>query len=207
MATQQAPSASTILKEVVLLYPHLFEKRAIPGSQSDPKFNTVVLLPPGFDLTPLKRILVVAATAKFGPDATNMIQQGKVKLPFRKQAEKAAEGKDGYSDDPAAFYINVSSDNQPGVVDQRLHPVIDPDRVYGGVIANVQINAFAWLHPLSGRGLSFGLQNIQIVRDGPRLGNQNPDPTKVFDELEVPEGTGAPRTGDQTDADLKSLFG
>lgn len=207
MATTQPASTSVILREVTLLYPSLFEKRAIQGSQSEPKFSVVVLLPVGHDMKPLQAALVAAAEAKFGAEARALIQQGKVKLPFRKQVEKAMEGKAGYSDDPNAYFLNVGSDSQPGVVNQRLQPVIDPALVYGGVVANVQINAYAWQHPLSGRGLSFGLQNVQIVRDGPRLGNQNPDPTKVFDELDVPADSPAARTGDQAEADLKSLFG
>lgn len=204
-ATHAAPT-SLIVVEVTLLYPHLFEKHKIPGSAEEPKYGTVLLLPLGMDMKPLQLVMVNAAKAKFGPDAMNLIQAGKVKLPFRKQAEKAAEGKSGYSEDPQALYLNVNSDRQPGVVDQRRQPVIDPAKVYGGVVANVQINAYGWQHPLSGRGLSFSLQNVQVVRDGPRLGNENPDPTKVFGDVDMPEGGGAPRTGSQVEADLKSLF-
>jgi Protein of unknown function (DUF2815) len=194
---------SVILEEVTILYPHVFEPRVAKGSASDapPTYQLVVLLPADYDLGPLNRIALAAAEKMFGSDAKKLIAAGAIKSPFRSQAEKAAEGKMGYSEDPNAKFINVKSEMQPGVVDQQLRPILDPSKIHGGVVCNVQVNAFPWSHPTGGKGLSFGLQNVQLVRDGLNLGSGNPDPKKVFRPLSVPE------EGRKVDENIKSLFG
>jgi hypothetical protein len=194
---------SVVLEEVTVLYPNLFvptvPKGSTPGTEA--AYSLVVLLPPDYDMAPLNKLALDAATAKFGSDAQRLITAGVIKSPFRNQMEKAAQGKAGYSDDPKAKYISCKSSSQPGVVDQQAQPVLDPARIYGGVICNVQVNCFGWSHPTGGKGLSFGLQNVQIVRDGPKLGNQNPDPKKVFKPLAPPQESAT------ADANMKTLFG
>ncbi len=204
MATVQPRSVSCVLPEVQLLHPHLFKPHAIPGVEAEPKYSTVVLLPKGYDLSKLHAVMLAAAQAKFGEtQGRELLEMKKIKLPLRKQAEMAEQGKVGFSDQEGDLFFNAASESQPGCVNRAREPVLNPEKVYSGVVANVQVQCYAWQHPLSGRGLSFDLQNVQIVRDGPRLANAKPDPTKVFDELGEDE-TAAP---DQGDPELKSLFG
>lgn len=204
MATVQPRSVSCVLTEVQLHYPHLFKPHAIPGVEADPKYGTVVLLPKGYDLSKLHAVMLAAAQSKFGEtQGRELLEMKKIKLPIRKQKDMAEQGKVGFSDQEGDLFFNASSESQPGCVNRAREPILDPEKVYPGVIANVQVQCYAWQHPLSGRGLSFDLQNVQIVRDGPRLANAKPDPTKVFDELGEDE-TAAP---DQGDPELKSLFG
>ena len=60
-------------------------------------------------------------------------------------------------------------------------------------------------HPTGGRGLSFGLQNVQIVRDGPRTGAGNPDPRQAFKP--VPGAGGAAASpGAALDQNVRNLF-
>ena len=194
---------SVVLEEIMILYPHLFEPRVAKGAPSDavPTYQLVALLPPSFDLGPLHQLALTAAESMFGSDAKKLIAAGAIKNPFRSQLEQAAKGKMGFSDDPNAKYINVKSEMQPGVVDQKLQPILDPSKIHGGVICNVQVNAFPWNHPTGGKGLSFGLQNVQLVRDGPKIGSGNPDPKSAFRPLSVPE------EGKKVDENIKSLFG
>jgi hypothetical protein len=194
---------SVVLEEVTILYPHLFKPHLPKGSSSDtaPAYQLLVLLPPGYDLTALNRLLLATAEKMFGSDAKKLIAAGAIKSPFRAQAEQAAKGKLGFSEDPGAKFINVKSEQQPGVVDQQLQPILDPSKIYGGAICNIQANAFGWNHPTGGRGLSFGLQNVQLVRDGPRLGSGNPDPKSAFKPLAMPQ------EGSTMDQNIKSLFG
>jgi Protein of unknown function (DUF2815) len=194
---------SVVLRDVTIVYPNVFKPTVPKGSNPDatPAYSVTVLLPPGYDMTELNQILFTAATRTFGSDAARFIQSGVIKSPYRNQAEKAALGKEGFSAEPGAKYINVKSERQPGVVDQTLQPVLDPTKVYGGKVCNVQVSAFAWNHPTGGKGVSFSLQNIQLVRDGPRLGNANPDPKTVFKPLAMPE------EGVKADKNIREIFG
>lgn len=207
MTTPATPGAapadekSYVIQEATLVYPHLFQPRVMKDSGNQtPKYQTVVLIPEGYDMSGLHKLALAAATKLFGSDAQRLIQAGVIKSPFRKQMEKAALGQIGYSSDPNAVYLNVSSEQQPAVVDHNVQPILDPSKVYGGVVANVQINAFAWNHPTGGKGISFGLQNVQVLRDGPKLGGGNPDPKSVFKAVE-------PQAGADLDANVKALFG
>lgn len=196
-----ADDKSHVIEGAVLVYPHLFQPRVMKDSGNQtPKYQTVVLIPMGYNMAPLHTLALKAAEKLFGSDAQRLIQAGVIKSPFRKQMEKAALGQLGYSNDPAAVYLNVSSEQAPGVVGPDLQPILDPAKVYGGVIANVQVNAFAWNHPTGGKGISFGLQNVQIVRDGPKLGGGNPDPKNAFKAIE-------PQPAEDLDANVKALFG
>jgi hypothetical protein len=206
MADAKTPDAdaSVVLEDVLVLYPHLHEPHLPRGSAADakPTYQLTALLPPGYDMSDLMRIALAAATKAFGEGAARMLKAGAIKSPFRSQAEKAAEGKEGFSEHPDAKYINVKSERQPGVIDQRMQKILDPSKVYGGCSCNVQVNCFAWNHPTGGKGLSFGLQNVQLVREGPHLGGgANPDPKSVFKPLAMPE------TGEKADADIRSIFG
>lgn len=196
-----ADDKSHVIEEATLVYPHLFQPRVMKDSGNQtPKYQTVVLIPQGYDMTPLHKLALAAATKLFGSDAQRLIAAGVIKSPFRKQMEKAALGQMGYSSDPNAVYLNVASEQAPAVVDCNVQPILDPAKVYGGVVANVQVNAFAWNHPTGGKGISFGLQNVQILRDGPKLGGGNPDPKNVFKAVE-------PQAGSDLDANVKALFG
>jgi hypothetical protein len=192
--------ASYVIPECTLVYPHLFQPRVMKDSANPtPKYQTAVLIPLTLDMAGLHKLALEAAVRLFGSDAQRLIQAGVIKSPFRKQMEKAALGQMGYSSDPSAVYINVASEQPPGVVDYNLNPILDPSKVYGGVVANVQINAFAWNHATGGKGISFGLQNVQILRDGPKLGSGNPDPRSVFTAVEAVEG-------ETIDANVRALF-
>ena len=203
-AIQDAASESVVLAEVTVLYPHVFEPHLAKGSGSDAKatYQLTVLLPAEYDCSGLERLALAVATKAFGANAAAMLQAGAIKSPFRRQAEKALQGKDGYSTDPNARYVNAKSERQPGVMDQRVQPLLDPSKIYGGCVCNVQLNCFAWNHPTGGKGLSFGLQNVQLVRDGKPLGGgTNPDPKTIFKPLAMPE------VGVDTDAKVRSIFG
>lgn len=207
MATVQPRRTNCVLKEVTLLHPHLFKTHAIPGSDSPPKYSTVVLLPKGYDLAPLREIMLAAAQSKFGETVgKELLETKKVKLPIRKQNEMAEQGKVGFSDVEGDLFFNASSESQPGIVDGKREPILDPEKIYSGVVANVQVQCYGWTHPMSGRGLSFDLQNVQRVRDGEKLANAKPDPTKAFDELDE-EAAAEPAAVAEGDDPLKSIFG
>jgi hypothetical protein len=103
---------------------------------------------------------IEAARAKFGQD----VKLNTVAMPFRDASEKEYQGYD-----EGVMYINPWSKQKPGVVDARLQDVLDPAQVYAGQIVRAQVTPFAWSNT-GKKGVSFGLNNIQIVKaDAPRI--------------------------------------
>lgn len=101
-------------------------------------------------------------------------------LPFHTSADEIEDK--GYKSLGAAMYMNASADQAPGVVDAQLKNVTDETAVYPGVIARATLKAFGY-EKKGKRGVSFGLNNIQILRDGKRLdGRKAAD--EDFDALE-----------------------
>ena len=90
----------------------------------------------------------------------------KLRSPFLNQGDYEYEG---YED--GAVLIRASSKLKPGVVDATVQPVIDESEIYPGCYARATIRAYAY--DVSGnRGVAFGLQNLQKLRDGDPLGGR-----------------------------------
>lgn len=182
-----------ITPEVRLSFPNLFEARVVPGSQNaKPKFSASLLLPPSFDLKLLQQSMAAAMTKKWG----KVITLPAAKNPIKDAAEK--EGLAGY--ETGWRFINVSAnlESPPQVVDQRLLPVTDRTKVYAGMWVRAYLNAFAWEHAQGGKGVSFGLNAIQLMRDGERIDGRRAT-TDVFTPVDIAEG-------DAKGGDLGSLF-
>lgn len=90
------------------------------------------------------------------------------------------------------LFVKASSQFAPGIVDARRQPVLNPATdVPAGLIVRCQVNA--WDYDNSGnKGLSFGLLNLQIVRDdGVRFGGRAQKAEDVFDALEADDDMSA----------------
>ena len=83
------------------------------------------------------------------------------------------------------WYVDVSSNYQPGVVDQQVRNLSDVDAkkaLYPGVWVNLQVHAYAYAEKKF--GASIGLDNIQIDHnDEPLGGGGAPDPREAFKPL------------------------
>lgn len=77
-------------------------------------------------------------------------------------------------DDPAykdSYFLNVKSKTKPGLVDKDLNEIIDPSEFYSGCFCRMSIVAFPY--SVNGStGISFALQNVQKLADGPSLGGK-----------------------------------
>jgi hypothetical protein len=146
-----------------LSFPTLFTPK--PRSEGgDPVFSCSLLFgvseQKSKEYKALQAACVEAAKNKFG--AT--VNLSSVAMPFRDASEKDYVG---YDD--GVMYINPWSKQKPGIVDARLGDILDPAQVYAGQIVRAQVTPFAWLNT-GKKGVSFGLNNIQIIKaDAPRI--------------------------------------
>ena len=74
--------------------------------------------------------------------------------------------------DPAyanSYFINANSSLKPGVVDADLQPIIDPNEFYSGCYGRASITFFPY-NAQGAKGIACGLNNVQKLEDGERLG-------------------------------------
>lgn len=66
------------------------------------------------------------------------------------------------------WVLNVKSKQRPGIVDANVQTVIDPNEFVSGDYCRVSLNAYAYDNIR--KGVSFGLNNIQVLAKGEPLG-------------------------------------
>ena len=164
-----------------LSFPSLFKATKPKGApaEQEPKYGCTLLFEEGEDLTALKRAAAQAIKDKWGDEKPKDLR-----LPFRDQGEKDY---DGYED--GAIFITASSKQRPGVVDGKLNRIEDEEDIYPGCFVRASVRAFAYGGKGTGfkPGVSFGLQNIQKVKDGEQLGGRM-KPEDEFEKVESESG-------------------
>lgn len=207
-SAQAKPKAAQIVTpEFRVSFPSVFRSKKV--NPNDPnekaKFSLTMLFrvkadpakphEKAVDLTPLKQLALTAATGKWGPDQTKWptkkvdgVVKSAIRMPFRNGADKDYEGYDGN-----VVFCYASSTMQPGLVDGQKQPILQESDFYAGCYARATITAFAYDNK-GNMGVSFGLRNIQKIRDGePFSGRTKPE--NDFDAIEAPAGVEAPAAG------------
>lgn len=154
--------AETLLTpEFRVSFPALFRPRKA-NEQAEAKYSVSMLFPKNADLTALKKAAEKAAKEKWGDKIPK-----KLKTPFLNQGDYELEG---YED--GAILIRASSLQKPGVVDRNVQSILDESEVYPGCYARATVRLFTY--EVNGNcGVSFGLQNLQKLRDGEHLAGRS----------------------------------
>lgn len=160
-----------ITPEARLSFPALFTPRApMEGSPGEPKYGCTLLFPKTADLSALKAAASAAVKEKWPNGAPKGLRS-----PFRDGDEKDLDGYAG------CIFINVTSKQKPGVVDESLQPIIEAGGIYAGCYVRASVRAYAY-EKAGNRGVAFGLNNIQKLRDGEPFGG---GPSKAEDDFEA----------------------
>lgn len=171
------------IKNVRLSYANVWEPKT--NLQGDLKYSASLIIPKNSpEVAEVKRAINKAAKdnkAKFTDKKGRDIPKEKIRLPLR-------DGDIDRADEPAyegCYFINVSSNNAPKIVNRRLKPIVDKSEVYSGCYANVSVNFFGY-NTNGNAGIGAGLGNIQKLKDGEPLGGfSNPeDDFEVLDDDE-----------------------
>lgn len=173
---------------IFLAFPHLFEPYAVSEDQ-EPKYSTMVVIP--------KTATKTIAKIKAAQDAAKAEQTNKFggKIPKNLRTtihDGDNEEETDLGDKPwlaGCYYLNVSSKRRPGVVDQGVNPILDASEVYSGVIARVSMTAYCY-NVSGNKGVTFGLENVQKVRDGEAIGSGPSRAEDDFDALDDEEDEG-----------------
>jgi hypothetical protein len=190
-------NTKVVTGKVRLSYPTLFKARAAEEGQ-DPKFSVELLIPKTDTKTVAK--IRAAQNAAAGTDkgrkalGDSAPVWGSDRFPHKKFTDTLRDGDDdeeneGRPERTGNWFMNVRSSAQykPGVVDKDLQPVLDESEVYGGVYARVSITGYAF-NTQGNKGISFGLNSVQILGYGDSFGTAREDAAEVFgDDFEDPD--------------------
>jgi len=185
-----------VTEPVRIAFPSLFKPKPVMKGSDDLKWQAALLLPPDYDKKPLLACIKAVMLEKWG----KVIKLTGRNMPIKSCAEKDLAGyEDGW------FYVNTKSGYQPSVLDQRKQEVLDEDRIFAGCWCRFHLKAYAWDNQF-GKGVSFGLEAVQLVRTDERLGGRKPA-TEVFGEIEV-DDLDVDGEGEDTEVDeLDELLG
>lgn len=165
---------------------------AAPGAK--PKYGLTGLFEMKLDdprLAQMKADAQAAAVEKFGDKLKDPNFVKRLRSPFRDQGEKSFEG---YV--PGHVFVNMTSSQRPGLVDENVQTIIEESKFYSGCYAIASYNAFAY-DTAGNVGVAFGLNNIQKTRDGEPLGGRT-RPEDDFKPAAKPAGA--------ADASATNLF-
>lgn len=171
-------STKLITPIALLSYPHLHQPQPSTDGKA-PKYSACLIFTPD-TLADAKEKAFLDLMQQAAIDAINAKWPGKAQQllageGFRKGFRRDAEAK-GY---PAgSIYINVRAQHQPGIVYSHAEagtnrPAKMPqerikDEMYPGAKVRASVSAFAYDNN-GNKGVSFGLNNLQKIGEGPRL--------------------------------------
>ncbi len=173
--------ANVVTPEFRVSYPKVF-KAELNKLSGKMEFGLVALFPKGADLSKLIAAAQDAMVKKWGPNKAKWPKN--LRSPFRDQADREKEV-DGKLVMPAghekgAIYLNLKSKDRPMVVGQDVQPILDESKFYGGCYAIASVSAYAYLQA-GNAGVSFGLGNVQLVKDGESFGGR----TRAADDFKA----------------------
>lgn len=153
-------------------YPNVFEPKA--DMQGNPKYSLVALFDKGQDLSVLQELIDGALEKEFGPEKSKWPK--KYKSPIKDQGDRIEAAEDNGKPAPSGYvkgakYLDLKSKDRPGVVGPDTAPIAEPQDFYPGCYARAYVSAY-WYNVNGNKGVTFGLQHVQKVKDGERLGGR-----------------------------------
>lgn len=157
-------STKVVTGKVRFSYAHIFEPWAGQPGQ-DAKYSVCLLIPKSDKKTLAKIAAAIDEAAQEGIAAKWGGKKPKnLHLPLR-DGDEEREG----TEYEGMMFLNANSKQRPGVVDKDLVEILDPEEVYSGCYGRASINFFAY-DSNGNRGIGVGLNNVQKLADGERLG-------------------------------------
>ncbi len=154
------------------------------------KFSTMILIPKEDKATvaKFKKLVNAVAREKWGENLPATL-----KIPFRDGDKETLEGgvpdgtKAGAEPYGGHHFMTIRSDDKPRVVDEYREDILDAGKIVSGDYGCASMDCYAWDNQ-HGKGISFGLVNIQFLAKGEPLGNTRAAPEDDFVPISKAEG-------------------
>lgn len=159
-------TTKVVTGKVRLSYVNIFRSRSFQQGQ-DAKFSLCALIPKD-DKATLKKIkaAIEAAIAQGVAEKWGGKKPANLKLPLRDGDDERADEAPEYE---GMYFFNANSNQKPGIVDKNCNEILDPEEVYSGCWGRVSVNFYPY-NTNGNKGVGVGLNNVQKLRDGERLG-------------------------------------
>lgn len=180
-------NTKVVTGDVRLSFPKLFEPE--PNDQGVLKFSTMFMFPKS-DKDTLAKLRAAEKAAHslakekfpgFPAKPASVIKDGDG------EDSNGEPYADKYPERAGQWFLSVSTGTKypPKVVNGQLQPILDQSEIYPGVWARVSLNAYGYVHKSGKKGITFGLGNVQKIRDDEHLGGVGgsvEDDFDVFDD-------------------------
>lgn len=149
----------------ILSFPVLFSPRPRAVGQ-DPSYQCVLIFDQAAQADPawtaLQQAVRDCIDEKVGPGKSqDRAFMAGLRLPFRPCDEKQYKGYDV----PGGKFISAWTKTKPGLVDAQRNEIMVPEDIWAGQLARATVSPF-YYHNSGNRGVSFGLNNLQICGAG-----------------------------------------
>lgn len=141
------------------------------------KYKCVLIFHPDSDISALKAAAIACAEAKWGDKWKTLLKQEK--SPFKSQS-RMTEKFDGFYNDPNAIYVNCGTQFVPKLYASNGRDELTPsaDTLYSGAYVRATLRPYTYepnkAKDMYDYGISLGLQGLQFIADGKRLGGGVP---------------------------------
>lgn len=159
----KASTTKLVTGKVRFSYAHVFDP--VKDDQGRDKWSVSLIIPKS-DKETIAKVNAAIEAAK---------EEGKSKFGGKIPAVLKGGLRDGDLEKPDdapyknSFFVNANTWNRPGVVDQDVNPIISPDEFYSGCYGRASISFYAY-DSKGSKGIACGLNNLQKLEDGERLG-------------------------------------
>jgi hypothetical protein len=194
-------SVSVRLDNVIITYPHLFEKHAAPGSTTE-KYSAEFILDPTKNKAAIDKVQAGVLEVAREAGKADKIKTFKFPVLRSGDAENAERERMDRSPRPelaGKVFIRASDPNfQPQIVDRNRQPIGESQRsmIFGGCVVNAFID-FYYSAGGANPGVFVGLKGVQLVDNVnvEKLGGGAPSAEAMFDVVDGP----APLVGEATE--------
>jgi len=166
---------------VRLSYCHLLSPRATQDG-TEGKYGAMLIIPKS-DKVVTKQLQDGIEAARVAAAAKGIRNAKSLQSPLRDGDGEKPRGGEYGPECKGCWVLNTSSKRRPNVVDRRVQPILDPNEIYSGMWAIVDIN-FAAFSVTGNSGISCYLNNVQKIRDDEPLGGSAARPEDVFSAVE-----------------------
>lgn len=181
MANEKNPTKVVTKKALVRFsYAHVFKPTKMEGETDDKLQYSVSILIPKKEVALIKEI---RAKIKLAAEAAKSKWGGKVPANLKiclKDGDVDKADDDNYA---GMMYINARSKQKPGVVDREGVPISSEDEFYSGCWGRVSFSLFGY-NTAGSKGVGAGLNHVQKIKDGERLGGRSSAEEDFDDEYE-----------------------